>query len=241
MPIQFSCTNCGKRVQAPDLAVGKKAECPQCKTINKVPVPDGFDQLLPPPIVPPPAITPAEPKPPRKLPSWEDLAPIVWKTTLAVSIVGFLITVRTPPGPLVFWHYVGLMVAVGLIAYKLVKRFKPYWSIWIAIGAAIVAANLWSRWDYAIEHWTKPSDGRDGTYHYTDYIYRGNDSPFYRSMYVFWKNGGYYSAEGEFSESGKQHGKWHSHSFEDESSSSTDIWYWYGEPITEGDWHLRNQ
>jgi hypothetical protein len=39
MPIQFDCPSCGKKVKAPDNMVGKKAQCPSCKSILVIPEP----------------------------------------------------------------------------------------------------------------------------------------------------------------------------------------------------------
>jgi hypothetical protein len=41
MAIQFDCPACGKRTQAPDDLAGKKARCPLCKDVIRVP--DGAD------------------------------------------------------------------------------------------------------------------------------------------------------------------------------------------------------
>ena len=46
-------------------------------------------------------------------------------------------------------------------------------------------------------------------------------------------------ADGPVSDSGKPHGEWDL-LFLDEFKS-VKWWYWYGEQITEGEWHLRNQ
>lgn len=46
-------------------------------------------------------------------------------------------------------------------------------------------------------------------------------------------------ASGGLSSSGKYHGEW-SYQFNDPPRFET-LWYWYGEEITEGEWHLRNQ
>ena len=36
MPIEFPCNSCGKKLRVPDTAVGKKARCPNCQTVNVV-------------------------------------------------------------------------------------------------------------------------------------------------------------------------------------------------------------
>src|SRR4051812_20408250 len=39
MPISMQCPQCGKKLNAPDTAAGKRARCPQCKTIVTLPSP----------------------------------------------------------------------------------------------------------------------------------------------------------------------------------------------------------
>jgi hypothetical protein len=41
MPISMQCPTCGKKLNAPDSAAGKRARCPQCKTIVTLPSPGG--------------------------------------------------------------------------------------------------------------------------------------------------------------------------------------------------------
>lgn len=57
-----------------------------------------------------------------------------------------------------------------------------------------------------------------------------------KHRWVRFASGG--SAEGDFSESGKQHGQW---TYVDDDWKVTHTWYWYGEEITEGEWYLRNK
>lgn len=37
MPIEFNCSECGKRLRVPDVHAGKRARCPDCQAINNVP------------------------------------------------------------------------------------------------------------------------------------------------------------------------------------------------------------
>ncbi|MFV2068705.1 MAG: hypothetical protein ACC645_17170, partial [Pirellulales bacterium] len=37
MAIEFDCTSCGKRLRVQDQDAGKKAECPECRTILEIP------------------------------------------------------------------------------------------------------------------------------------------------------------------------------------------------------------
>lgn len=37
MPIQFKCNQCGRKLQAPDSAAGRRAKCPDCGTVMTIP------------------------------------------------------------------------------------------------------------------------------------------------------------------------------------------------------------
>jgi hypothetical protein len=58
MPISVHCPQCGKKLNAPDSAAGKRARCPQCKTILTLPaadVPMADEVLDAEPMQPPPS------------------------------------------------------------------------------------------------------------------------------------------------------------------------------------------
>lgn len=43
---------------------------------------------------------------------------------------------------------------------------------------------------------------------------------------------------GPLSSSGVQHGEWTG--YNGKSGQSSSLWFWYGEPVSEGDWHKNN-
>ena len=54
------------------------------------------------------------------------------------------------------------------------------------------------------------------------------------------------SGEGPMSASGKPHGEWENQDlragwWDLPGRGESKTWYWYGEEITEGEWHLRNK
>lgn len=55
MPIEFSCTQCGKQLRTPDETAGKQAKCPQCGAVMEIP---RFSSLAP---LATPAESPASP------------------------------------------------------------------------------------------------------------------------------------------------------------------------------------
>ncbi len=46
MTISFRCEHCGKRVEAPDSAGGRRGKCPYCKQSNYIPSPVSDDELI---------------------------------------------------------------------------------------------------------------------------------------------------------------------------------------------------
>ncbi len=53
MAISFSCPNCGKKLKAPDSAVGKSSKCPGCNTPVTCPEPVYEAELIEPPLAGP--------------------------------------------------------------------------------------------------------------------------------------------------------------------------------------------
>ena len=47
MTISFRCEHCGKKVEAPDSAGGKRGKCPYCKLSNYIPMPVSEEELIP--------------------------------------------------------------------------------------------------------------------------------------------------------------------------------------------------
>ena len=47
MTITFKCEHCGKKIEAPDSAGGKRGKCPYCKQSNYIPTPVADDDLVP--------------------------------------------------------------------------------------------------------------------------------------------------------------------------------------------------
>ncbi len=45
MTIRFRCEHCGKKVEAPDSAGGKRGRCPYCKQANYIPAPVSDEEL----------------------------------------------------------------------------------------------------------------------------------------------------------------------------------------------------
>jgi len=153
------------------------------------------------------------------------------------AVLAFLVTLHTESGLGTMLHYLSLIVGSAGIGYAIAKRFGRLWSPWWFVAGGIGLACVWYRFDYYSYHWGEEKNGVELNYY--DYRWRSTGKLFYRD---FWSRNddGSYHAEGGFSDSGKQHGPWKSFSSDDYSKTDYE-WYWYGEPISEGEWHLRNK
>jgi len=47
MTINFRCEHCGKKVEAPEAAGGKRGKCPYCKQSNYIPLPTSDEDIIP--------------------------------------------------------------------------------------------------------------------------------------------------------------------------------------------------
>lgn len=152
----------------------------------------------------------------------------------------WLSTLHTPPGLTSFLHYVALFCIPLAVAAALVARLpegtRPYVIVG-GIATAFLLVFLWGRVDRYSEHWV--DDEGPGRASFTDWRWRSGGDIYYRAAWVSDDNGLSYIAEGPMSASHKQHGEWDYEFFGDEHRSEKK-WYWYGERITEGEWHLRN-
>lgn len=148
-------------------------------------------------------------------------------------------------------HYAALITVLCSFAALIASRLNHRLA-WYALAPLIGAlAWLWGHFDYKISYWTDTTD-TGAEWQYTDYTYCGKARPYYRKM---WTSGTandgliHLSIEGGFSQTGKLHGRWHTWAMYSADSgmaigdrhTDKDEWYWYGEEITEGEWHLRNR
>lgn len=65
MPIELTCTGCGRQLRVPDAHAGKQARCPACGQICPIPQSSPGNDNLPPPSPSPvgPSVTPPGPSP----------------------------------------------------------------------------------------------------------------------------------------------------------------------------------
>jgi hypothetical protein len=148
----------------------------------------------------------------------------------------FLGTLRVEGGG--FPHYLSILVCSCVLFFWIRSNDKTTRKIWTWGFAAIFCSLflLHVKTDYYEQFWVSKNG-----FFYRDSVTRWGDYTFYRSMWKAEKDS-YISASGGFSDSGKQHGEWKYETgkslFDNRSYS---VWYWYGEELSEGEWHSKNK
>jgi len=161
----------------------------------------------------------------RKLPQY---VPIL---TMTVGGVSWLWTLFRPPSPQVLVHYAGLVTFCCGIGFWLSQR-APARARLIAVATIGLIGFVWWSWlrfDCYDRYWKSET----GT-QFVDTHMRSGDRHVYRMMLP--QGGGL--IRGPMSGSGKPHGEW-TDWFPGERVQHK--WYWYGEEITEGEWHIRKK
>lgn len=174
-----------------------------------------------------------------------------WSVLIIASLL-FLASVHEDTAGIPWTNRLSLIAALWAIMSKIARRtFKR--RTWLGLVPLILLiVFVWSRYDYREHFWTNENEPKSEHWYYTDYTYRGQDHPYFRTMHCFGgKNDRYFnkSMSGTFSDSGKLHGQWKTTIWrkvdgansDDGDFDESEQWYWYGEPITEGEWHLRNK
>lgn len=132
-------------------------------------------------------------------------------------------------------------------------RTKVKWERIRWLEAIVIALSVGIGWfnDFYIRTWTKKA-GEYDTFEtvFEDQYRRFGSHLFYRKIevrkpgsYLVWR-----SSEGPMTETNKPHGKWSwkwtnwdGDFLASENRDSGIDFFWYGEKVTEGEWHLRNK
>lgn len=157
---------------------------------------------------------------------------------IATLYLGF----SEPPTDLL--HYVGIASIISVVAWKFYRR-RPRTSSEVnritlsAIAVIVVCLAVRGYFDTTTErHTTRDSNGESTEYE--NVISRFGRKYIYRTIRVFDQDGSFVCVmEGPLSpESGKSHGHWKYLGFS--PIHGEDWWYWYGDQVSEGEWHVRN-
>ena len=160
----------------------------------------------------------------------------------AIGLGTWLFTLGSPPSAWVLVHYLGLAAVVVSITLEIVRRvsrLKPFGGI-IAVVAVLGAWWYWPQFDCYDERWVSDT----GTT-YTDRWTRSG-----RHCHRTLQKDTEKQSDGSFiygnrvegpmaGDPPKPHGHWER--FEFKSYSTTHMWFWYGDSITQGEWELRNK
>ena len=121
-----------------------------------------------------------------------------------------------------------------------IRKSQPLWIGLLVLFVGIVGAFSLSR--YVIPD-IRTFEQNDVSY--TDYYTGWGKTHYYREFkhgdLPGSNEGGLTRSEGGMSETGKPHGKWETSFLGTGRFDRHTTWYWYGEVIDEGEWHLRNR
>jgi DNA-directed RNA polymerase subunit RPC12/RpoP len=156
---------------------------------------------------------------------------------LPICLLAIVFSWECPRGPRPILGHCAAFFAGMAPLYFVAARLPSRFGIWARAAAAALgfAAVVWydcKAW--SIDTWTN-SEGhevRDFS-HFSDY--RNHR---WREIWSSDPNEDFWSAEGGYSDTGKLHGRWVS-TYRKPKFHQDEEWYWYGEKISEGEWHLR--
>ncbi len=146
--------------------------------------------------------------------------------------LGWLFTLQPKPGPIVLVHY-GLLVTAIVGVVRACAGKWPAYRKWITVGgtvAGVCLVILYGHHDYYEARWINEQGTK-----YVDTYHRFSRNLVHR--WLFPAGGG--SSDGPMAGEGtpKPHGMW-THLG---NGGIEYTFYWYGEEVSEGEWHLRNR
>lgn len=156
--------------------------------------------------------------------------------SILVGLVGWIVTIQTPPSPFVLVHYAFLLMALVGIYLVFVNTWSAYKKA-IKIAGFVFGFSIVSlyaiKYDSFESHWTSDYGNT-----YIDTYKRWGDEFAYRR--ITFKDGGFCHGPMKGEGHPKQHGKWTCLGkwFRDGLEYT---FYWYGEEVSEGEWNLRNK
>jgi phage FluMu protein Com len=225
MAIGVECPECHKVFAAPDECAGLEDHCPACRTAVTIP-PFQKSEIA----------TPVEKF--RSRIDWSSLIFPAQLATIVAAGITFVCTVHQRAPAL---NYLALIIGTGTAAYlSASKFFSTKWRWVAACVVGLIAVKGWGTNDYFVEHVVEQDDATMRK-EATNYFYRSQrDWPFKREVWITFPDR-YISVDGGYTDTGKKHGRW---TFWDSTfpagKATVEDWYWYGDKITEGEWHLRN-
>lgn len=245
--MKTECPNCGKISQVPDEYKGRKLKCPKCgevfrstgdvmlidespATLNVETVNSPFPELKE------PQVTSQTKDEKQSFPAfvWRKLTDFKW------GFLGFFFLIYAwgtwEDESRIQW-FLGSLSVVAFVTILFRGTIKNYSKLrkidwrWGIIPGVLCAIWYHSQGIY-YERWEK--DGVE----YLDTYSRSGRKHIYRTIWFTDESSPYRWAEGGISESGKLHGKWE---FTLRNFKTVSHWYFYGEEVTEAEWHRSNK
>lgn len=162
-----------------------------------------------------------------------------WPTwAIVLGLLGWLCSASSMSRsvPLLCYPSIAL-IGAGITANSM-RKYAWRWTKLTGLLITIAAIYLWGRYDTYDESWSKDN------VRYTDTYTRWGHQHIYRDLDAYetpvtaekWSDR-VWSAHGPIAGTGKFHGEWTYIDWRDFRTESK--FYWYGEEISEGEWHLR--
>lgn len=219
---------CGAKLNVKDELSGKQGKCPSCKrNLN----------LLP---------HNSAPRPTNPLPSGIDAATTwlgkTWPTwAIVLGLLGWLVFANSMSRAVPLLSYPCIAFVGAGITARCTRKYTWRWTKLTGILLTVTAVYLWGRYDTYNSEWVHDN------VRYTDTYKRWGGQHIYRVLHAFetpeaaaeWRGIPNWSARGPITETGKVHGKW-SYTYWKPDFHIETKFFWYGEEISEGEWHLRN-
>lgn len=169
---------------------------------------------------------------------------------MIVGAVGFLLLADSKPNAVFFWSYPALAAAGYGAACTASRRLGLRWLMHVGLALTVGAIYLWNCHDTTIERWKhQEKQGRKiVNTEYSDTYTRWSHRHVHRDVSV-WDGpeppattlGEHmWDARGPMAGTGKMHGEWTYTTWCPDFERKTRF-FWYGDEISEGEWHLRNR
>lgn len=166
----------------------------------------------------------------------------IWPiAALAGGLIGWMACTSDKHGGRAMLCYPLIALAVTGATVISIRRHRLPWLKWVGIALTVALLYWWGAQDTYDERWWK------GNTRFTDTFTRWGDRPVRREVYFFDSDEDAKrqslladSARGPLAGTGKPHGRWELTFWKPDYRHETKF-YWYGEQISEGEWHLRNK
>jgi len=238
--VTFRC-GCTQRLRAKVSMAGERFKCPRCGAVVIVPNPDTALTLTG--IPEPNPLTFSQRKSKSTQQAWERVARValvvVWQWPFIVLVPAFAVAwlcsfSRSPIAWILGFLAIGaLMVTIA----EILRRHTHLGSrtaFTVALVLWLVCCGIQQSFGFYRERWIS----NDGDAVYIDRRYRSGEI-YWRSMVTFEDSEVLWHTTGPMSESNNPHGEWSW--YFPRTNTYERRWYWYGEEVDEGQWHLLNK